>query len=169
MKPHPRIRETVKWGGAVVTVLLVVVWIGSGWWTWRGLQMRSLEVMAGRGRIYFTVYDEVPITGTANGLIRGIGNQSCPLRPFGIELLRPFGIELWFDSAKLPGLLSWAGLPLWLPATAVGVPTMFAWRLDTLARRRARLNLCLKCNYDRTGLAVGAVCPECGGKASVAS
>ena len=31
MKPHPRIRKTIKWGGAAATVLLVVVWIGSGW------------------------------------------------------------------------------------------------------------------------------------------
>ena len=31
MKPHPRIRKTIKWGGAAVTVLLVVVWVGSGW------------------------------------------------------------------------------------------------------------------------------------------
>ena len=32
MKPHPPphiIRKTIKWGGAAVTVLLVVVWIGS--------------------------------------------------------------------------------------------------------------------------------------------
>src|SRR5437773_2597147 len=32
MKPHPRIRRTMKWTGAVVTVLLVIVWVGSGWW-----------------------------------------------------------------------------------------------------------------------------------------
>jgi hypothetical protein len=32
VKPHPRIRKTVKWGGAVASVLLVAVWIGSGWW-----------------------------------------------------------------------------------------------------------------------------------------
>ena len=25
-------QKTVKWGGAVVTVLLVGVWVGSGWW-----------------------------------------------------------------------------------------------------------------------------------------
>ena len=31
MKPHPRIRKTVKWGGAAVTVLLGVVWIASLW------------------------------------------------------------------------------------------------------------------------------------------
>jgi hypothetical protein len=29
MKPHPRIRKTIKWGGAAVTLLLVVVWIAS--------------------------------------------------------------------------------------------------------------------------------------------
>ena len=29
MKPHPRIRKTIKWGGAAVTLLLVVVWIDS--------------------------------------------------------------------------------------------------------------------------------------------
>jgi hypothetical protein len=32
MKPHPRIRKTIKWGGAAVTVLLVVLWIAGGWW-----------------------------------------------------------------------------------------------------------------------------------------
>ena len=31
MKSHPRIRKAIKWGGAAVTVLLVVVWIGSAW------------------------------------------------------------------------------------------------------------------------------------------
>src|SRR6185295_4090222 len=36
--PYPRIRKTVKWGGAIVTVLLVALWLGSGWWTvqWSG-------------------------------------------------------------------------------------------------------------------------------------
>jgi hypothetical protein len=32
VKPHPRIRKTIKWGGAAVTVLLAVVWIGSALW-----------------------------------------------------------------------------------------------------------------------------------------
>jgi len=35
-------------------------------------------------------------------------------------------------------------------------------RLDMLARRRARIGCCPKCNYDRAGLAPGSVCPECG-------
>src|ERR1043166_849379 len=33
MKPHPHIRKTIKWSGAAVTVLLMVLWVGSGeWW-----------------------------------------------------------------------------------------------------------------------------------------
>src|SRR5438045_122692 len=49
MKPHPRIRKAIKWGGAAVTVFFVVVWIGSGWWTfeWRYTPSRDVFVMAG--------------------------------------------------------------------------------------------------------------------------
>ena len=50
-------------------------------------------------------------------------------------------------------------MPLWVPALLLAIAV---WRLDTLARLRAKLNLCPKCNYDRAGLAVGAACPECG-------
>jgi hypothetical protein len=58
------------------------------------------------------------------------------------------------------------GLPLWVLAAASLLATGIAWRLDTLARRPARLNLCPKCNYHRTGLENDAVCPECGSAAA---
>ena len=32
VKPHPRIRKMVKWGGAVASVLLMGAWVGSVWW-----------------------------------------------------------------------------------------------------------------------------------------
>jgi hypothetical protein len=53
-------------------------------------------------------------------------------------------------------------LPLWFLPLVTLLPTVLAWRLDTLAHRRARLNLCPTCNYNRTGLAPRAICPECG-------
>jgi hypothetical protein len=53
-------------------------------------------------------------------------------------------------------------VPLWIPLTSAIAVTAVAWRFDILARRRTRLNLCPKCNYDRTGLAHCAKCPECG-------
>jgi len=54
-------------------------------------------------------------------------------------------------------------VPLWFPLILAILPTAFAWRLDTLARRRARVGLCAHCHYDRRGLVAGVVCPECGG------
>ena len=52
--------------------------------------------------------------------------------------------------------------PLWSPLLVTLLITGVAWRVDALARRRAGLDLCPKCRYDRAGLATGAVCPECG-------
>jgi len=52
--------------------------------------------------------------------------------------------------------------PIWPAVVASFFVSVAAWSLDILARRRGRLNLCPKCHYDRTGLAAGAVCPECG-------
>jgi hypothetical protein len=57
-------------------------------------------------------------------------------------------------------------VPLWMPIAPVLLVTAIAWRLDTSARRRARTNHCLRCNYDRTGLPIGTVCPECGARAA---
>src|SRR5438105_2226695 len=51
MKPRPVIRKTVKWGGAAVTVVLVVVWIGSGWWTMQWGTGRSLSLMFRSGQL----------------------------------------------------------------------------------------------------------------------
>ncbi|HMN39846.1 MAG TPA: hypothetical protein PKE29_03310 [Phycisphaerales bacterium] len=53
-------------------------------------------------------------------------------------------------------------MPLWAPMLIAVAFSAAAWRFDILARRRERLNLCPKCNYDRVGLSPGAVCPECG-------
>ena len=154
MKPHPRIRKTVKWGGAAATVLLVVVWIGSGW------LFVGFATEAGSA-VYFT----------AGGV--------------GVQTSRRYAIDSPFDwgSRKAPlwSLWDWEcrssgpgppsfhtppGFsvfgPLWPFMMPIAGTTVIAWRLDTLARRRARLNLCPKCDYDRTGLADGAVCPECG-------
>jgi hypothetical protein len=54
-------------------------------------------------------------------------------------------------------------LPLWVPTAVMAGLTALGWRFDCLVRRRARLNLCPKCNYDRAGIAGDAKCPECGG------
>jgi hypothetical protein len=41
---------------------------------------------------------------------------------------------------------------------------LLCWRIPILIRRHRRRirGLCVKCAYDRAGLAPGAACPECG-------
>jgi hypothetical protein len=156
MRPHPRIRKTVKWGGAVVTVLLVVVWIGSGWIsrTWCFRSGRTLVVEAGELWCIYPLKSSFQLTPEEIEMLEGNN---------GWHSFRFFWSPQW-DRNKVTTRVN---CPLWIPILITILPTAIAWRLDALARRReraARLNLCPKCNYDRAGLAKGAVCPECGSK-----
>ena len=153
MKPHPRIRKTIKWGGAAVTVLLVVVWIGSEWFVVLGsIAYREVRIEHGSVQV-----GQIPEDLTA--LVHDEpnrfwwGSYSAPNPSFN-----PWWI-VWRDA---PRNFPRGSAPMWMCVSAVALPTLVAWRLDALARRRALLNLCPKCNYDRAGLGAGAVCPECG-------
>jgi ssDNA-binding Zn-finger/Zn-ribbon topoisomerase 1 len=142
MKPHPRIRKTIKWGGAAVTVLLVGVWIGSCWlyvvWQSEG----KFRVVIASGRVgLMTIYDTT---------IMPEPGWSISTNPY----------PMWWSLSVSEITNIW--IPLWLPLPLCGAGTAIACRLDALARRRARLNLCPNCNYDRAGLAAAAKCPECG-------
>ena len=144
----------MKWGGAVVTVLLVVVWIGSRWW------------------FAFAQGTHFGVTVYPGGIM--LVEQTSPSLPpwWGLHSREGYGgfegmWEWWFGFVS--GNYGWQFfMPLWPFALATLSATVVAWRLDTLARRRARLtpHLCPKCNYDRTGLAADAVCPECGAASS---
>ena len=163
VKLHPKIRKTVKWGGAVVTVLLVVVWIGSGWaWVQRS-DARGDYIVLGGGLAKLRI-----VTGVA---------LFCnpPIPPPGLDVRRParfspgwdfrFGRPPMFESRFVQrgyDGMWFIDLPIWAFATCASLISLCAWRLDIFARRRARIGFCPKCNYDRTGLVAGAVCPECG-------
>jgi hypothetical protein len=145
MKPHPRLRKTIKWGGAAVTVLLVVVWIGSGWvgGGWMSKRGAGLAVMPGRLVVSLQSF---PFENEFGGW-----RSRIPREP----------MEWWFEGGR--GNFGWnVWVPIWLPAIMLGLASAAAWRRDHLVRRRARLNLCPKCNYDRAGIAGDAKCPECG-------
>jgi hypothetical protein len=146
MKPHPRIRKAIKWGGAAVTVLLVVVWIGSGWvymggWgTRRGAGLHP-------GGVLLVDLGPHPEPHTAGWTARWSSGFSS--------------WKWWFHSdSKDDFRIAFA--PLWPVVSATLLPTLIAWRLDFVARRRERAHLCPKCRYDRTGLGLSAKCPECG-------
>jgi hypothetical protein len=155
MKPHPRIRKTIKWGGAAVTLLLVVVWIGSGWWETSELHLPVVTFAIDRGRLYIHSSDFIDFPRDWPG---GSWPRGEFVRSFDLDW-RP---ECFGGSARWWGVM----IPLWMIFALTSLATLVAWRFETLARRRARrLNLCPKCDYDRAGLvggAAGAVCPECG-------
>lgn len=154
MKPHPRMRKTIKWGGAAAVLVLVVVWTWSVY-VWRiripnrfslppyAQLSPSLEVTLGEGHLRFDLAADV---------LPSPGETQWP---------GPWRLSLWpFYSRGASG--HYLTIPLASSAMVFFFFAAVAWRLDTLAHRRTRRNLCQKCHYDRTGLAVDAVCPECG-------
>ncbi|HVU63697.1 MAG TPA: hypothetical protein VHC70_06960 [Phycisphaerales bacterium] len=147
MRPHPRIRKTIKWGGAAVTLLLVVVWVRSEY-VIDGYSWRHGDIHTEAGALHLLY---CPKGWSVSGL-RHDPVYDPPAPP-------DWG---WRSEARVLSQL-WV-LPLWMPATLAFGAASTAWRLDTLARRRAcgGLTLCPKCNYDRAGIAADAKCPECG-------
>ncbi len=146
MAKRAGIRKMVKWGGLAVSVLLAVAWVGSCWY-WAGWRT------PGDGAI-----------GVADGLLvvreplwpLGLGGDG----PFTLDAL-PLKMEWWFVSES-SGRHSITGVPLWIPLLIAAGATAAAWRADTRERRRQRVGACPACGYDRRGLEVGRVCPECG-------
>ena len=157
MKPRPRIRKTLKWGGAVLSALLLVAWVGSGAWEQYAPLGPSHFLRLGHGRVE---------AGTSRIIVIDPNDTVTQAMRIGtlMPAPRPAGLRWWFSWNRSSS--SWQlGVPLWVPAGVFLLVTATAWRLDTLARRRARIGLCPNCNYDRTGLAPGALCPECGAPA----
>ena len=154
----------MKWGGVVVTMLLVVVWIGSGWYAigadsgWND----EVEVTAGSCQIFIATDHGLAAINPRNswfGTTGPPGKGKLWSGKLGWELsgLRSSGPP--FRNVMRTAIY----IPLWFLAASSLLGTVVAWRLDALARRRERVGRCPKCHYDRAGLAAGAVCPECGG------
>jgi hypothetical protein len=155
MRPHPRIRKTIKWGGAAVTVLLFLVWVWSTTHVVVNQYTASDSWFFGAGGIMYTHVDLPPDSDVSH---IGLGWRVTPTS--FQAMWRPY------SSDEMPMYHVWTAAlwPLVLIAFAISAR---AWRQDFLANRReiaAKLNLCPKCGYSRTGLAggAGAVCPECG-------
>ena len=154
MNPHPRIRKTVKWGGAAVTVLLVVVWVGSCWKWRQNVTIGSTTLETATGFVIVGYMGEID-------LIDRSGVFTWPKNPPRL-VIGPFEVYWWFWSWGT-GTSYWRVLiPLWLPTVPALAATVYLWRRDARLRSRSVLNLCPKCSYDRTGLAPDATCPECG-------
>jgi hypothetical protein len=150
MKPHPRISNTIKWGGLALAVLLSVTWVGSWWF-------------------------DACVAPNANWAIR-VSSGCAHVLPDPDQLNRELNDSRLFHSVALEDApqITWrpswdlndypphVTTPLWIPLVIVALASLVAWRTDARVGRRARLILCPKCGYDRTGILQDATCPECG-------
>jgi len=141
-----RLRSTIKWSGTVLTVLLLVVWVGSAWWM-AGFTLEptgTLAAYAGKVSISWQEpWSIIPVDGRLH-------------RPRRHS--EPF--SWWFDASRATmGGVTRTGIaiPIWVLVVLFATPTLWLWRCD----RRRRPGLCLKCGYDLRG-ADHKVCPECG-------
>jgi hypothetical protein len=149
MKPHPRIRKAIKWGGLVLMVLIVAVWIAAQWYSLSFCNTRNSLILQHTGAII----------GIAAGDWKWEFQHDWTMMPRVVSPAAPGGL---LPSIRWMPRFALIGVPFWLLEMTVAVPMIAAWRLDVRAGRRATLNLCPKCGYDRTGLLQGAKCPECG-------
>ena len=145
MRIRTAIRKFVKWGGAALAVVLLVVWIGSAWYgvISPGFGRQQVGVLA--GTFFWQSYVDP--------------DRALPAAFFSRPTRKPFTWRFrYMDGDDGFSFL----IPLWFPLLLTIIPTGFAWRPDIIARRRSRRGACMKCGYARSGLAAGAVCPECG-------
>lgn len=158
MKPHPRIRKAIKWGGAAAAAVLVVVWFASAWWG-AGYVSRTFVCGIDPGRL-------VVKSGWDTGISTRTRFEARARRGFEPWRWKIEGEGDWstLDGKRVP---MWDGVwllivPLWMPVVCLLLISAVAWRLDVLARRYGRAGKCVRCGYDRAGLAAEAKCPECG-------
>jgi hypothetical protein len=141
------IRFMTKWTCTLVLPPLVIVWLLSfllcPMWSPKGAR-----VWIGKGEAGY----------------QGGGAVSPP----DFHLWRARSIPFGGPAVWMPRVESnWMGelviVPLWIPTTLLVAVSLPLWHADLRTRHRKRLGLCLRCGYNRRGLAENAAaCPECG-------
>ncbi len=163
MRSHPRIRKTIKWGGAAAAVLLLMAWGASGFGDvyWGSPSGYIVRVTQGNAIVMVTS----PAPPGPSRSDRGYANNGKVVWNVGWY----YSKAAWFHLNWMPwreplrGMTRAFIIPLYLPVGVASIVCLAAWCLDARARWRVQ-GLCPKCRYDREGLAKDAVCPECGSK-----
>ena len=138
----------MTWIGAVITLFLLIVWVGSGWFICGAGCVPTLFVQVCDGVLRINWMQGVQVRGDW---------KAFPIHFHGlIKFIWWFGVHRSAVSAHLD-------IPLWTVVLLTGVPTYLIWRRDRRARRSGPAT-CPQCGYDLTGLPSGGdhACPECG-------
>jgi hypothetical protein len=153
VNPHPRIRKTVKWGGAAASAVYLAGWALSVFWPFGGTWDQRHYVGAHCGAYYVMIVEP--------------GGPPA-FDVFWIDTSRGVGLDrlCWWFGTEPGNLFRHYLVPAWSLVALAAVATAIGWHADARADRARRDNLCSKCQYDLSGLAPGAVCPECGAAAT---
>ena len=152
MRPDPRIRKAVKWGGAGATILLLAAWAvtmrwGMIWISPQWFGNSQLLLHAARGEMTLGLHDV----------------YSERFQPFCTFFdTRPSVDTGWSGRIESNFDDRLTRISLWSTALIAGSASVLAWGLELFAARRLRLNLCPRCNYDLSTLSTTTPCPECG-------
>jgi hypothetical protein len=147
----PRRAEKVcKWTSTALFVLVLAAWLTSAY--------GALGWASATGGVFF-----------ADGLF-GIVRDSVDTSERGWLFLEESEGMLWWYfhwGVDKPGPRSVYAFPAWILVALAGGTSAVMWVRGWEGRtaKRRRLGVCARCAYSRAGLAEGAACPECGGKA----
>lgn len=150
-------------------------WISDGCCVW--MRSPSLEAMERRAiatlnghvsKIDAALADRVPSTATDDRYVR----SRAAFRQSLLEDLSRTECR-WHYSTRSPQMsFGWAyrtvvdisqlKVPLWMPLVITSLLALVASRLPVFLGRRTKAGTCGTCGYDRTGLSMDVVCPECG-------
>jgi hypothetical protein len=128
-------------------VLLVVVWIASGWGRLGTPAPARYRVEIWHGRISFAHSD---------------GSGTAVTYTWRTQIGR--WLVIWSPDVQLGSSRWFVSVPLWTLFLCSAALSAAISLQDARARRRALegVNLCQKCRYDRAGITGDAKCPECG-------
>lgn len=165
MTRRSQLLRVAKWGGIVLGVIGLLLWLASARWMieyrWsRGTSMYGVFIVRGAAGISVDVKPDLFYSGE-------MAIQDEMQRP---RLLREIAAKPWNFERLDPGIPQirwpavWASrlsgtdtfIPFWIPLIVIVIPTAIFWWRD----RPPRAGHC-PCGYNLTGN-VSGTCPECG-------
>lgn len=156
MAPRPQLRRAIKHASAAVCVLLLIIWIVSGWWT------PDVPLLSPKAR--WSLSHGCLVMSTNTGLYPWRSDL-----PWGDDVIAKFTVGetvqyriLWLPSRANAMKCDFLAIPLWSLIPLAAIPVWWIRYTDQRALRRTQQGRCPSCNYNRTGLPQGAICPECG-------
>ncbi len=156
MRPRPKLRTFCRWMLTILTVMLVVVWIGSRrydllfsrYWNSDGRRM-TLTANIVFGGFHFSIDRALHEGEGPSGIDWEVGRDKLFFRYLAISF-----------PERVHSVINMR-IPLWIPVVLVAIPTALMWRTHIIDRRR-KPGMCIKCGYEISGLMGKEACPECG-------